>query len=190
MSLVWQGSRWLTVQRADEDDVTEKEDMGEVLVTIEVLPKEAADARPNGKGRSSPNDFPYLPPPVGRIKWGSLFNPLYLIRTLCGPAVLYALLGCFCLLIFIYCASCRMGWTGGMCCAVLLSHLRVACCVCSVGHPGPHHHGSVFVHVGHCGCLAPAASSVRLLFRLTLPFAVVVFGARGVSWNCHPRLTK
>jgi hypothetical protein len=41
---------------------------GDVLISIEILPKEVADATPAGLGRSEPNANPYLPPPVGRMK--------------------------------------------------------------------------------------------------------------------------
>lgn len=39
-----------------------------MLITIEILPKTLADARPAGKGRSEPNTNPFLPPPTGRMK--------------------------------------------------------------------------------------------------------------------------
>ena len=42
------------------------------MLSIEILPILEAKARPAGDGRKDPNQFPYLPPPTGRIKWGSL----------------------------------------------------------------------------------------------------------------------
>ena len=49
---------------------------GSVLVSIEILPKKAAEARPVGKARKEPNMFPFLPPPTGRIKWVRYQRPL------------------------------------------------------------------------------------------------------------------
>ena len=39
-----------------------------MLLSIEILPKDEAEAKPNGYGRSAPNMHPRLPPPVGRMK--------------------------------------------------------------------------------------------------------------------------
>jgi hypothetical protein len=39
------------------------------MLSIEILPKSAAEARPVGKARKEPNMYPFLPPPSGRIKW-------------------------------------------------------------------------------------------------------------------------
>lgn len=41
---------------------------GSLLVSIELLPRTVADARPAAKARSEPNMNPYLPPPTGRMK--------------------------------------------------------------------------------------------------------------------------
>lgn len=41
---------------------------GEVLITIEILPKSMAELLPAGLGRSEPNAHPFLPPPTGRLK--------------------------------------------------------------------------------------------------------------------------
>ena len=42
---------------------------GEVLMSIEIMPKAVADVRKAGLGRSEPNMNPYLPPPTGRMKF-------------------------------------------------------------------------------------------------------------------------
>lgn len=46
---------------------------GEIQVTLELLPKEIADIRPNGYRRDDPNQYPFLKPP---IRPESSFNPL------------------------------------------------------------------------------------------------------------------
>ena len=56
-----------------------KEERGEVFLSMELLPRKAALAKPAGFGRSEPNANPHLPPPVGRIKWLKMFNPFYFI---------------------------------------------------------------------------------------------------------------
>ena len=56
-----------------------KEERGDVFLSMELLPRKAALAKPAGFGRSEPNANPHLPPPVGRIKWLKMFNPFYFI---------------------------------------------------------------------------------------------------------------
>ena len=58
-----------------------------MLISLELLPKEAADAQPVGVGRNQPNQNPYLPPPTGRMKFS--FNPCTLAVSLLGRK------GCF-----------------------------------------------------------------------------------------------
>jgi hypothetical protein len=55
---------------------------GEVLVSIELLPKAVADKFPAGFGQSEPNQFPKLPPPIGRMRCS--LNPCYVCKELCG----------------------------------------------------------------------------------------------------------
>ena len=38
-----------------------------MLVSIQILPQEVADADPVGKGRKEPNCSPFLPKPTGRV---------------------------------------------------------------------------------------------------------------------------
>lgn len=60
---------------------------GKVLISLELLPKETADAQPVGVGRNDPNQNPYLPPPAGRMKFS--FNPFRLSMSLLGPKAFY-----------------------------------------------------------------------------------------------------
>ena len=47
-------------------------------MTIELVPiEEAKGKRANGVGRSSPNLFPYLPEPTGRMRLSAMWNPCY-----------------------------------------------------------------------------------------------------------------
>ena len=56
---------------------------GRVLCSLEVVPQWYADLHPVGKGREEPNMNPYLPPPVGRIKFS--LNPFTMLNQLTGP---------------------------------------------------------------------------------------------------------
>ena len=56
---------------------------GRVLCSIEVVPQWYAEQHPVGKGRDEPNMNPYLPPPVGRIKFS--LNPFTMLNQLTGP---------------------------------------------------------------------------------------------------------
>lgn len=60
---------------------------GKLLISLELLPKENAEAQPVGSGRSDPNQNPYLPPPAGRMKFS--FNPFRLSMSLLGPKAFY-----------------------------------------------------------------------------------------------------
>lgn len=64
---------------------------GKLLISLELLPKDAADAQPVGSGRNEPNQNPYLPPPAGRMKFS--FNPFRLSMSLLGPKACYKV-GC------------------------------------------------------------------------------------------------
>ena len=74
--------------------------MGEVLLSIELLPHKFALDRPAGHGRSEPNTNPSLPEPVGRpdlsMSLLSILNPLFWLRLilsfLLSPVVLLILL--------------------------------------------------------------------------------------------------
>jgi hypothetical protein len=63
---------------------------------IHILPKELAvdeDGKNTaGLGRSEPNEEPFLPPPVGRLKLS--LNPFKTLANLLGPSELALLLAC------------------------------------------------------------------------------------------------
>lgn len=65
---------------------------GKVLISLELLPKDSADAQPVGSGRNEPNQNPYLPPAAGRMKFS--FNPFRLSMSLLGPKAFYKVRGC------------------------------------------------------------------------------------------------
>ena len=44
-------------------------EQGEVLISLEVMPKAVAAKRKAGLGRHAPNMNPFLPPPTGRMKF-------------------------------------------------------------------------------------------------------------------------
>lgn len=50
---------------------------GKVLLSLEIFPEKLAQGCKVGKGREEPNINPYLPPPVGRMKFS--WNPYTLI---------------------------------------------------------------------------------------------------------------
>ena len=60
---------------------------GNMLISLELLPKDTADAQPVGAGRNEPNQNPYLPPPTGRMNFS--FNPVRLSMSLLGPKAFY-----------------------------------------------------------------------------------------------------
>ena len=75
-------SDWVNISKKDHNTgaVTP---MGSVAISIQIWPKDRATAMPAGAARNEPNSNPFLPPPVGRIKWS--WNPFVLGAELCGP---------------------------------------------------------------------------------------------------------
>lgn len=73
---------WLPMKRPNKDGVT-IDHCGDVLVSIEMLPKWKADICIVGTGRDEPNVNPYLPPPIGRFEWS--LNPFKLFNQCVGP---------------------------------------------------------------------------------------------------------
>jgi hypothetical protein len=69
---------------------------------------EEAVKKNNGLGRDSPNAFPPLAEPVGRLSF-DLANPLAFIKDLMGPdlysKLCHTLIGCACFAFF-----CTFGW--------------------------------------------------------------------------------
>ena len=73
------------------------ENQGEILISIQMLPKHIAAEFPAGKGREAPNQNPILFPPTGRI--GFSLNPYKMISQIVGPSIMrkfkmYAILCC------------------------------------------------------------------------------------------------
>ncbi len=63
--------------------------MGNLELSVEVLPKVMADKRAVGLGRDGPNQYPFLEEPKDRFQWS--WNPLVLMSRLCGQAFRYKL---------------------------------------------------------------------------------------------------
>ena len=68
---------------------------GRVLCSLEIVPQWYADLHPVGKGRDEPNMNPYLPPPVGRIRFS--LNPFTMLNQLTGPKFRKK---CYCIICF------------------------------------------------------------------------------------------
>lgn len=75
------------------------EDRGELALSVEIVPWEEAENRKVGFGRDEPNTNPYLPPPMGRMQFS--VNPFTMIKELLGPAVLYKILCCLCVILIL-----------------------------------------------------------------------------------------
>ncbi|GMF14931.1 unnamed protein product [Phytophthora fragariaefolia] len=90
-------AKWLQLLRHDHK-TNEKERMGEVCISIELVPAENAKKNPVGHGRSSPNNSPHLPPPAGRLSFS--LNPFKVLNDLLGPAICHRLTCCFCCILF------------------------------------------------------------------------------------------
>ena len=66
--------------------------MGSIAYSVQIWPKEKALLMPVGAARNDPNTNPFLPPPVGRLKFS--WNPFVLGSELCGPALCAQLFCC------------------------------------------------------------------------------------------------
>ena len=77
-------STWLLVDKLNRE--TQKRDpMGSVAISIQIVPLSRAEAEPVGAGRNEPNHSPFLPPPVGRMKFS--LNPFVMGAELLGPVL-------------------------------------------------------------------------------------------------------
>lgn len=75
---------WLTM--TTRDSITgDRVRAGELLVSVEILPKHLAEVRPAGLGRGEPNNFPFLPEPADRLHLSAMWNPCYVLEALMGP---------------------------------------------------------------------------------------------------------
>ena len=79
-------AEWLNMTWYNHE-TQKREDRGDILISIEVLPKDIATRFDNGLGRSEPNMHPRLPPPTGRFKFHMLWNPFYVMSECLGPAL-------------------------------------------------------------------------------------------------------
>uniref|UniRef100_M4BZV0 C2 domain-containing protein n=1 Tax=Hyaloperonospora arabidopsidis (strain Emoy2) TaxID=559515 RepID=M4BZV0_HYAAE len=75
---------WLTMTTRDSR-TGDRLRAGELLVSLEILPKHLAEVRSAGLGRSEPNNFPFLPEPVDRLHLSAMWNPCYVLEALMGP---------------------------------------------------------------------------------------------------------
>ena len=63
--------------------------VGEVLISVEILPKDMAERFPVGVGRKDPNQYPVLPEPIGRMRLN--LNPLSLLTHIMGTKACIAM---------------------------------------------------------------------------------------------------
>jgi len=81
------GAEWLKLKKQVKpgaDPIT----VGQVLISIELLPKSVAAVRPAGFGRAEPNSNPPLPQPEGRPDFTKMWNPLYLLQVCLGEGLM------------------------------------------------------------------------------------------------------
>ncbi|UIZ28727.1 hypothetical protein KXD40_009391 [Peronospora effusa] len=75
---------WLTM--TTRDSITgDRVRAGELLVSVEILPKHVAEMQSAGLGRGEPNNFPFLPEPADRLHLSAVWNPCYVLEALMGP---------------------------------------------------------------------------------------------------------
>jgi hypothetical protein len=89
---------WFKLVSVDKNTL-EATPKGEICYSIQIWPKEKALVMAAGAARSEPNTNPYLPPPVGRLKWS--WNPFVLGSELCGPVLCAKLFCCLLCIAFI-----------------------------------------------------------------------------------------
>lgn len=90
-------SKWLKLESLDHKTHT-RNFMGEVCVSMELVPLEKAKQQPVGNGRSAPNNSPYLPPPAGRLSFS--LNPFKVFNDLLGPSICNRIMCCLCCVVF------------------------------------------------------------------------------------------
>ena len=72
-----------------------REEMGWLMLSVELVPAAEIEGRPAGHGRSEPSSNPFLPKPNGRLRF--TFNPFVMLYRLLGPKICRQLSGCICL---------------------------------------------------------------------------------------------
>lgn len=90
-------AKWIKIESMDHKTHT-RNYMGEVCVSMELVPMEKAKQQPVGNGRSAPNNSPYLPPPAGRLSFS--LNPFKVFNDLLGPSICNRILCCLCCVVF------------------------------------------------------------------------------------------
>mmetsp|Transcript_3302 Transcript_3302/g.2755 ORF Transcript_3302/g.2755 Transcript_3302/m.2755 type:complete len:165 (+) Transcript_3302:253-747(+) len=58
---------------------------GKMRIQIAIVPKGLHELNPNTEARTDPNHSPFLPPPIGRIKFS--FNPWTMLNQMVSPEV-------------------------------------------------------------------------------------------------------
>jgi len=98
-------SGWMQLDRQSPKEPGEREPMGRLNISIEIVPLEVAVANQVGFGRQKPNRKPFLPPPPGRLKWS--WNPFLMGSQILGPKcccyITCALVGAVFVVLSIYC---------------------------------------------------------------------------------------
>ncbi|KAF1325644.1 Inositol polyphosphate 5-phosphatase, partial [Globisporangium splendens] len=90
-------SKWVKLESVDHKTHT-RNYMGEVCMSMEVVPMEKAKQHPVGQGRNAPNNSPYLPPPAGRLSFS--LNPFKVFNDLLGPSICNRIMCCLCCVAF------------------------------------------------------------------------------------------
>ncbi|EQC29478.1 hypothetical protein SDRG_12726 [Saprolegnia diclina VS20] len=86
-------STWIKMERLNRE-TGQKEAMGAVCISMELMPVDKAKVQTVGFGRSDPNNSPFLPPPAGRLKFS--MNPFYVFNELLGPKICHRVMCCLC----------------------------------------------------------------------------------------------
>lgn len=84
-------SDWLPMTHLNHETGV-REPMGKVCLGMQIWPKDKAKVMPVGAARTEPNQDPFLPPPVGRLKFS--WNPFVLGMELCGPSLCFKFMCC------------------------------------------------------------------------------------------------
>ncbi|KAG7378050.1 hypothetical protein PHYPSEUDO_010611 [Phytophthora pseudosyringae] len=91
---------WLTMTTRDSH-AGDRVRAGELLVSVEILPKHLAEVRSAGLGRGEPNNFPFLPEPADRLHLSAMWNPCYVLEAMMGPKYYRAFASFFLCTVFV-----------------------------------------------------------------------------------------
>ena len=67
-------SAWIHFEKHDHNNPGKPESMGYVAYSLQIWPKDKAVVMPVGIAQLEPNNNPFLPPPVGRLKFSWYYN--------------------------------------------------------------------------------------------------------------------